>query len=345
MKIKVVPSIDVDISKNQNISLEQNIKLRQNISSEQKIICIVYIQNTNGRFGNQMFLIASAYGLARLHSCQLYIELKIINKLKTVFILDLSPLLISSSIFKSLTRNRLKPVTRITKTAHCDYITTLTRPNAIPSRTIFELEGHWQSYLHFAKYYEELRQRIFVPSQSILKKVSTFFIEFYQRQLGYKPLFVLENHQTFKRQLSQLNSTTWIGIHVRRSDFIPINYSSNDAYLFDAIKYYSARYPNAHFIVASDDKVYCKKLFGNRSNIFLTPRRFSFGDDLVILSLCEHSIITGGTFGWWIGYLAGGEVMHDKAYPSGCSRREYYYPPWFLIDGNVRAHITSEYIL
>ncbi|CAF3893999.1 unnamed protein product, partial [Rotaria sp. Silwood1] len=50
-------------------------------------------------------------------------------------------------------------------------------------------------------------------------------------------------------------------------------------------------------------------------------------DDLIALSLCEHSIITGGTFGWWTGYLANGKVIHDKVYPSGCQRPEYYYPP------------------
>ncbi|CAF1363828.1 unnamed protein product [Adineta steineri] len=345
MKIKFVPSINVIISKNQNIVKSQNISLGQNISSEQKMACVVYIQDRLGRLGNRMFLVASAYGLARLHSCHLYIELEIINELKSVFILDLSPLLISSSTFNSFTSNSSKSMTRISQSVVCDYITTLTRPNAIPSGTIFELVGYWQSYLHFAKYDEELRQRIFVASQSVLKKVSTFFIEFYQRQLDYRPQFLLENHQSFKKQLSQLNSTTWIGIHVRRSDFIPIHYSSDDAYLFDAIKYYTERYPYAHFIVASDDKSYCKKLFRNRSNIFLTPQTFSVGDDLVILSLCQHSIITGGTFGWWTGYLAGGEVIHDKIYPSGCSRREYYYPPWFLIDGNVRAHKNTEYIL
>jgi len=92
---------------------------------------------------------------------------------------------------------------------------------------------------------------------------------------------------------------------------------------------------NAYFIVASDDKSYCKNLFSNQSNIFLTRRSFSVGDDLITLSLCQHSIITSGIYGWWSAYLANGQVIHDKVYPSGCERREYYYPSWFLIDGNV----------
>ncbi|CAF4438234.1 unnamed protein product, partial [Rotaria magnacalcarata] len=60
---------------------------------------------------------------------------------------------------------------------------------------------------------------------------------------------------------------------------------------------------------------------------------------------CEHSIVTGGTFGWWTAYLTNGHVIHDKVYPSGCERREYYYPPWFMIPGNVRAQKYSNYTL
>ncbi|CAF3863812.1 unnamed protein product [Rotaria sp. Silwood1] len=105
------------------------------------------------------------------------------------------------------------------------------------------------------------------------------------------------------------------------------------------------RFPNAHFLVASDDKSYCKNLFRHRSNIVVTSRTFSIGDDLITLSLCEHSIITGGTFRWWTGYLANDEVIHDKIYPSGCERREYYYPLWFFIDGNVRAYKNDNYTL
>ena len=52
------------------------------------------------------------------------------------------------------------------------------------------------------------------------------------------------------------------------------------------------------------------------------------------LSLCHHSIVTGGTFGFWTAYLAGGEVIHDIKYQSGCSRSDYY-PPWFMLVGSV----------
>jgi galactoside 2-L-fucosyltransferase 1/2 len=309
------------------------------------IRCIVYPIDNVGGLGNTMFLVASVYGLARLHSCHIYIPPEIVKKLTSTFIVDLSPFLISTSTFNSAFRNISKTMKHIIRSVVCDYIPELTRPNAISPGSIYGAQGYWQSYLHFAKYGDDIRERIFVPTQPVLKKVSKLFVDLYEQKLGFKPQFSLENHQSFKKQLAQSNRTTWIGIHVRRSDFLPHNYSSGDEYLFMAIEYYTSHYSNAHFIVASDDQPYCKNLFRNRSNIIVTPKSFSRGEDMVTLSLCEHSIITGGTFGWWAAYLSNGEVVHDKVYPSDCERREYYYPPWFLIDGKVRAHEGSEYVL
>ena len=184
-----------------------------------------------------------------------------------------------------------------------------------------------------------------MAKQSILLKISKLFVDIHQQKFGVKSQFSSDNHQLLKKQIAQLNFTTWIGIHVRRSDFKGLQFASSDEYLFSAINYYTSLYPNAHFLVASDDKPYCKNLFRNYSNIFVTPASFSSGYDLIALSVCQHSIITGGTFSWWSAYLTNGQVMHDKVYPSGCERREYYYPPWFMIDGNVRAGKNSSYVL
>jgi galactoside 2-L-fucosyltransferase 1/2 len=241
--------------------------------------------------------------------------------------------------------NKSNITTRISKYIGCQYVIELTRPNAISKGQLFELIGYWQSYLHFIKYANELRQDIFIGIRPILEKISHFFLDIYQQKFHFKPQFSFDDHQIFKRQLIHLNQTVWIGIHIRRTDFVDVQYSSSDQYLFTAINYFTELYSNAYFIVASDDKSYCRNLFRNRSNIFMTPDSFSISEDLIILSLCEHSIITGGTFGWWAAFLANGQVVHDTIYPSGCEKREHYYPPWFLINGYVRATKNSQYIL
>ncbi|CAF1426557.1 unnamed protein product [Rotaria magnacalcarata] len=327
------------------VNSKNQSNLTQSIRQTRNTACIVYLEHISGRLGNKLFMVASAYGLARLHSCHLYLTPAIINEMKLVFIFDLSPVLISTNMLNSIINNTATPITTTMKSVGCQYIPELKRPNAISLGHIFELRGYWQSYLHFHKHSYELQNRIFVAKQLVIEKVSKLFINIYEQQFKFKPQFSLNNHQLFKKQLSESKWTTWIGIHVRRSDFVHLNFSSSEQYLYFAVKYYRKRYPNASFIVASDDKRYCKNLFHNQTNVFITPESFSEGDDLIALSFCQHSIITGGTFGWWAAYLANGYVIHDKVYPSGCVRREHYYPPWFLIDGYVRAYQNSANIL
>ncbi|CAF1635100.1 unnamed protein product [Rotaria magnacalcarata] len=323
-------------SKNQSV-------LTQSSSQKSNITCIVYVVNSGGRLGNRMFMVASAYGLARLHSCHLYFTPVIIDEMKLIFIFDLSRFLISTTMFNSIMRNLSKQITKESRSITCQYIPELTRPNAISSGRLFELQGYWQSYLHFHVYRDELRNQIFIPKQSVIERVSKLFIHIYKRKFKFKPNFSLGNHQLFKKQLTQSKWITWIRIHVRRTDFLLTNYSSSDEYLLSSIEYYKKRYANAHFIVASDDKRYCINLFRHQPNIFITSVSFSNGDDLIALSLCQHSIVTGGTFSWWAAYLTSGEVIHDKVYPSGCERDEYYYPPWFMLPEQIRAHNNSNY--
>ncbi len=157
MKIEFIPdSIDFLISNNQSFILTSN---------KQKIRCIVHVKDRYGRFDNRVFMIVSAYGLARRHSCHLYLTPKIIKEIKKVFIFNLSSLLISSSTFKLITNNILKPMKRINMKIGCQYLPELTRPNAISQGTILEVQGYWQSYLHFAAYGDELREHILVATR------------------------------------------------------------------------------------------------------------------------------------------------------------------------------------
>lgn len=317
----------------------------ENISRKDAKICVVYLNNSGGRLGNRMFIIASAYGLARLHLCYLYVAPEITKELESTFVLDFSPLLISTTQYDTIIHNTSQPMSKSAKSVNCQYFPELTRPNAIPFGHIYELQGYWQSYLHFEQYRDELRNRIFIARNSIVAKVSLLFIKIYKEKFKFKPMLSTQSHHQLKRQLAESSLITWVGIHVRRQDFLHLRFSSSDEYLISAVKYYTKLYPNAHFIVASDDRVYCEKLFRDNRNVSLTPNSFSAGDDMIALSLCEHSVVSGGSFGWWAAYLANGHVIHDKVYPSQCERREYYYPPWFLIDGKVRSHPNNDYTL
>jgi len=139
------------------------------------------------------------------------------------------------------------------------------------------------------------------------------------------------------RPSSPLIPVTWVGIHIRRTDFLTFfKIDTSMEYLTSAMNYYRRKYFNCRFLIASDDKEYAKKNLGSYSDVFITPQTFHSGDDLAALALCEHTIVTAGTYGWWAAWLAGGNVIHDLNYPvpfQNCIK-EHYFPPWFLFPHN-----------
>ncbi|CAF4358244.1 unnamed protein product, partial [Adineta steineri] len=129
-----------------------------------------------------------------------------------------------------------------------------------------------------------------------------------------KPLSANNNtrFEAIKEHIKTICSVTWVGIHIRRGDFR--RYLETRAgrtvsaieYFDKAIAYFTKRYENrVLFIVASDDKSYCRKIFRNRQRIIVTPDTFTREVDLAVLSLCTDIIASSGTFSWWAAALAG----------------------------------------
>lgn len=298
-----------------------------NSSSCEQIRCVVILRSHGGRLGNRMFIFASAYGLARTHHCRLHVSRIIRQELENYFQMQS----IDPNIW--LDENALKDLKNIEiKDSVCTYRTDLLRINAFQT---IELSGYWQSYLHFDAYREEIRE-IFIGHQSTLTRLGGYFTEI-SKKLSLT--FPSGTHRELRENFRTRFNITWIGIHIRRTDFLGLGYSSNDQYISRAMNIYRHRYgqKNIRFLVASDDRPYCHRILSNEirsGEVFILPNHFTVIDDLIALSLCHHSIITGGTFGFWAGYLTGGEVIHDVKYKCGCTRVEYY-PPWFLLLGTL----------
>jgi hypothetical protein len=125
-----------------------------------------------------------------------------------------------------------------------------------------------------------------------------------------------------------------------------------------AMLYYIQRYSHVTFIVCSDDIKWCRQNIAlnqsdimslksdSNNNIITMILESTFTSvtktqpdyvHLAILAACNHSIICGGTFGWWSAFLAGGEAVYYKDYPrpgsqmeSGFSptKSDHYLPGW-----------------
>ena len=65
-------------------------------------------------------------------------------------------------------------------------------------------------------------------------------------------------------------------------------------YFTEAMDRFRRKYSNVVFIVASDDREWCKKMFQDMADVQLTPRYQTMkrGEyDMAILAQCNHSII------------------------------------------------------
>ncbi|KAL4229957.1 glycosyltransferase 11 [Mactra antiquata] len=231
-----------------------------------------------GDTGNQMFQIASLYGIA--HSLDM---IPVIN--------DNLPLL----KFYDLP-NVIK--ISLTNTIQCPNETTwqrYTRCERSMSRIVnMTLTGYRQSWKYF-------------------KLIETDIAKIFRQQFKGHPVY---NAEQFFGTLP-INFVN-IGIHVRRTDklrdMIKIGHATAGADYYEAaMTFFKAFFNKINFIVMTDDMDWVKKnLVGD--NIYYSPFT-NKTDDLALMSRCQHMILTYGSFGWWGAYMANGTTVHfDRWY-------------------------------
>lgn len=123
-----------------------------------------------------------------------------------------------------------------------------------------------------------------------------------------------------------------IAISIRRGDFItnPNYYTLPASYYIHALfEHFPDWQQDYNLLLFSDDIPYCKVHFGCLDNAY-----FADGTDieqLCLLSLCDHFIISNSTFSWWGAYL--GEKEGSKV-----------IRPNYLLDGDLLKSLdTSTY--
>lgn len=162
--------------------------------------------------------------------------------------------------------------------------------------------GKWfQSYKYFPQSKQFLHQSL---------QINQGYIDTAKHALFQIRTSILDDNQVSQKS----NDIIFIGVHIRREEYhTKDNYepgfrAAPKTYITKALDYYRNKYPNAHFTVVSDDKEWCKSNF-KYSDFHVV----SLGDqylDLALLSMCEHTIMTTGTYGFWAAWLAEGDVVY-----------------------------------
>lgn len=284
-------------------SVQPNIISQNNTKQDSFYLCSIFM----GGLGNQLFQFASIFGIAKLKNMRVIVgsdsEINRAFKLTVEVRQDMSAC------------HTFKPLTEV---KNCAYDPNLENFNVTES---LRLGPYLQSWKYFYNFSNDLR-----------------------KELTFRDEIQAEVYQVISSVVKKFNYTsrrdvTLIGLHVRRGDMVghPFGYDvATPAYINTSVQYFLSRYKNPIFIISSQDNQWTKEHMPNNTLVEYInhPNR----DVIVaILSSCDHTITTVGSFGWWIGWLAGGEVTYYK-WPakegSGLRNQysidysDYFYPGW-----------------
>ena len=126
--------------------------------------------------------------------------------------------------------------------------------------------------------------------------------------------------------------STYVGVHIRRGDYKHISTFRTGGTLYNGAYFLRTMEKMAKhlgmdprdlvFVVATDDPKWAwSSLRSKRLNIAFSASHYKrvkgmadYAFDFAVLVSCNHSIYDYGTFGFWSGYLAGGQVLLAKKF-------------------------------
>ncbi|XP_076447134.1 galactoside alpha-(1,2)-fucosyltransferase 1-like [Babylonia areolata] len=147
---------------------------------------------------------------------------------------------------------------------------------------------------------------------------------------------------------SQIGRRVKVGVHVRRGDLLMSSsrakgyHTAPLSYLLQAMDYMRHKHGDVIFIVVSDDLTWCRDNLKTEKDHVIADHAPGTVH-LALLASCDHVIMTVGTYGWWGGYLSGGDVvyywdpkvcLHHPPLPVEIKHPEdFFLPEWIPLPG------------
>ncbi|XP_072343311.1 galactoside alpha-(1,2)-fucosyltransferase 2-like [Scyliorhinus torazame] len=265
-----------------NITMALQCEIAKDSENDNTSIKGIWTINSDGRLGNQMGEYATLYALAKLNGHQAYILPAMANYLSPIFKITLP------TLHDSMKYGILWKEFHVNDWMEDQY-------RSIQGNCVM-FAGHPCSWT----FYHHIREEI-------LHEFT--FHDFLKEQIN-----------TFLRRITgERKNVTYVGVHVRRGDYIHImpdvwkGVIADKKYLDTAMAYFRNKYKNVVFVVTSNGMDWSKEnIDKSKGDVFFSDdaKQSSPADDIAILAHCNHTIMTVGTFGYWAGYLAGGETIY-----------------------------------
>lgn len=132
-----------------------------------------------------------------------------------------------------------------------------------------------------------------------------------------------------------------IAISIRRGDFAthPGFYLLPLEYYLQALQAHFPEHAKKHIIIFSDDFAFCKTFIRRSANVFFASGADAI-EQLCLMSLCDHFIISNSSFSWWgawLGEQAGSIIVRSPFHLAGdmlktFDNKDYYPARWQVYD-------------
>ncbi len=267
-------------------------------------------------FGNQMFMYATAYALAKRLDAELMLDISYLDtntfreyeldKLNIVYDKCFSTRCLKFYPLKVLARRFFHGMIKLKYGFYHERKPYFYDPNFNEIKDNTYLFGYWQTEKYFKAYRKELLQ-MFTPKYALS-----------------------EDSKQYIMQVQRCNS---VAIHIRRGDYVKLGICLDSDYYHNSIKFIEEKLKsdNIIYFVFSDDLEFAKSMLEPSSHRKLEFVKCSSNnatlDDFFIMKSCKHIIMANSSFSWWAAWL---NDNPDKIvlYPVSDKKNDFYPDEW-----------------
>ncbi|WP_336790592.1 alpha-1,2-fucosyltransferase [Paenibacillus sp. MMO-177] len=282
------------------------------------------IVQIKGGLGNQLFSLASAYGIAKENNTNVIIDkyiydtsyklreymLKNFPGISNELLIGYNPKnnTISQKFYKILRKMKLRYQYKcqlINESEEFKYQEIISEKNLY-------LNGYWQNYMYFDKYREEIVDK-------------------------FKPL--IKPTDSYTQLAAEISANNSVAVHIRRGDYVHFKGGKclEITYYFEAMNVIRNQDSKSTFYIFADDLNYCKEAFDSIENVVIISERGNFSDleEFDLMIKCNNFIIGNSTFSWWAAYLSKNKNKVVIAPVVDMWKKEFYLPEWRTIDASL----------
>ncbi len=254
---------------------------------------ILKIKNNVGP-GNQMFMFARAYSLAKKYNH------------KILIVSEISAFSIRQNVLQyfMLDKNLVIGIIRL-DFIKSQYIYRIFR------KLIFDIILKMPLFIQIIN--DASRSRI-VENEPILKNKSFYVIDGYfechQYFDEYRNDLIKQLQPNYKldkevlEMIDEIENSNSIAVHIRKGDFKQFGRLIDDIFYEESISFIKSKYKNPHFYILTEDSDVKSKYRDIKNTTLINfNSKHKYIDEWYVLSKCKHHIIANSTYSWWASYL------------------------------------------